>query len=328
MRAHVPVVAMILIGLVVVMFIGPMLYSTSSEAIPTPTVTTIPNLQLAFAANICALATDDYSPYEIYIMDFNGQNLQALTTNVFDDSAPTWSPDGQQLAFVSDRDGHTRIYMMNGDGSAQRCLTCNQGSESENMSQDRADSAPDWSPDGERIAFVSSRSGVREIYTIRINGTGTVRLREGMSPAWSPDGAHIAYDVDGDIYIMDADGNYPMPITHDEELDSGPAWSPEGSQIAFWSRRESSEDIYIMAADGSDMECLSCGLSNTDRGGPSWSPDGRYVAFAEPCNGYFCLVAMDLESRARTPLLVSEDCIIDFGLPAWRPQPGYAGDQP
>ena len=98
-------------------------------------------------------------------------------------SAPTWSPDGRKLAFVSDRDGFVSVYtpeihVVNVDGSGQRNLTRNPAS----------DSDPVWSPDGRKITFVRNF----EIYVMNADGTGQTNLTRNpahdFAPAWSPDG--------------------------------------------------------------------------------------------------------------------------------------------
>ena len=93
----------------------------------------------------------DVPTSEIYVMDADGGNQRRLTNNPASDYAPSWSPDGKRIVFVSDRDGHVDangwptgdIYVMDADGGNPQNLTNNPFH----------DSLPSWSPDGKRIAF-------------------------------------------------------------------------------------------------------------------------------------------------------------------------------
>ena len=98
-------------------------------------------------------------------MDADGSNQRRLTNNGYSDEAPSWSPDGHSIAFTSDRDGNTEIYVMNADGSNQRRLTNNGYS----------DEDPSWSPDSRSIAFTSDRSGDWEIYVGNLQVSGGVQ---------------------------------------------------------------------------------------------------------------------------------------------------------
>jgi len=76
-------------------------------------------------------------------------------------------------------------------------------------------------------------------------------------PVWSPEGQRIAFlserDGNWDIYVMDADGSNPTNLTHDAGFDGYPAWSPDGQRIAFASNRDGNTEIYVIAADGSSL---------------------------------------------------------------------------
>ena len=84
--------------------------------------------------------------------------IRRLTDHSVDYRSPFWSPDGQHIAFVSNRDGRAEIYVMGSDGSNPRRLT-------DHPAEDRS---PSWSPDGRHIAFVSNRDGDWEIYVMDI----------------------------------------------------------------------------------------------------------------------------------------------------------------
>jgi TolB protein len=175
---------------------------------------------------------------EIYVMPAPAAGAQAaaaastwmrLTNNPGDDFAPAWSPDGSQIAFVSDRDqkaGVYDIYIMQSDGSGVRRLTADTA----------LDFEPAWSPDGKLIAFRSNHNGPADIYVIGVDGAGLRNLTTDApsnewAPDWSPDGKLIAFqtDRDGDweVYTMNADGSNPINLTNDLAADDQlPHWRP------------------------------------------------------------------------------------------------------
>src|SRR6476659_3848947 len=135
--------------------------------------------------------------------------LVRLTNNNAQDSSPSWSADGRRIAFASNRDGKTEIYIMDADGSNVSRLT--------NNSTD--DDFPRWSPDGRRILFHSNRDGNGETYVMNADGANQTRLTidtaDDRGASWSPDGKRIAFasnrgntnPYNFDIFVMDADGS-------------------------------------------------------------------------------------------------------------------------
>lgn len=203
------------------------------------------------------------------IVQANGADLRALTT-VRGDSHPAWSPDGTRIVFVSKRDGHEQIYVLQADGSQLTRLTNNKA----------RDTDPTWSPDGQKIAFTSDREGGRQIFVMNADGSQPINLTKNQAamtsnghPAWSPDGREIAFQgvsknsLWEQVYVMNRDGSGQRALTKDESNNSRPAWSPDGKRIAFDSTRDVAEhdkrmlndwpQLYIMQADGSGQTRLT-----------------------------------------------------------------------
>lgn len=186
---------------------------------------------------------------------FDTPGVLRLTNDPADDFHPRWSPDGQRIAFASNRDGDYEIYTIAADGSDLRQLTHNDASDSHPGS---------WSPDGTQVAFVSDRDGDPEIYAVAADGSTETRLTTSAGndshPAWSPDGMRIAFfsDRDGnhEIYVMNADGSGQTRLTDRSADDHDPSWSPDGERIAFATNVDfeipGSFDIHTIRPDGTD----------------------------------------------------------------------------
>ena len=139
------------------------------------------------------------------------------------------------------------------------------------------DVSPSLSPDGNKIVFVSNRSGSPQIYVRDLLRGREERLtfegKYNTSPSWSSLN-RIAYAgmTDGkfDIYTMEADGSHLMKLTADQGNNEDPCWSPDGRYIAFASSREGQYHVYIMNANGQNQRRITYGKG--DQTSPSWSP--------------------------------------------------------
>ncbi|MGD8896787.1 MAG: protein kinase [Acidobacteriota bacterium] len=141
------------------------------------------------------------------------------------------------------------------------------------------DHSPDYSPDGRGIVFLSSRTGVQNIWVCDSDGSNPVQLTDfdslAGSPRWSPDGLRIAFDSaeagDFNIHTVDADGGIPRRLTQDPSDEYLPSWSRDGRWVYFGSRRSGSEQVWKIPAEGGQ----AIQVTRNGGGQPEESWDGR-----------------------------------------------------
>lgn len=249
---------------------------------------------------------------DIYIMEADGTNEQRLTTNPGFDWLPRWKPSLNTITYNSMRDDVFGIYRMNPDGSAKDSVqtygleeylispdgskvlfTGTEGEENREIYIANADGSnqmnlsnhpsydgrPMWSPNSDKVIFVSERDGNNELYTINPDGTSLLRLTTSEArekyAAWSPDGTQIAFTSERDggpeeIYVMNADGSDQTRLTNNTFYDGELGWSPDGQKIVFHSNRDGDDEIYVMNIDGTGQTRLT-NREGYD-GDPAWIP--------------------------------------------------------
>jgi len=218
---------------------------------------------------------------DIWVANADGTRARRLTHRRGPEFDPSWSPDGQRIAYRDSRRGINRndeIYVMNADGTHARNLTRSPYNEW----------SPSWSSGG-LIAFYSG-----ELYVMRPDGMGArpITRVEGEYPSWSADGQRIAFmsaqpgargsDPNYDVFVANRDGSQLRQLTDWPGEDGWPAWSPDGRSIAFSTTHGADGRgryrTYVMEADGSDKRLITRGVSG---GFPVWSPDGNAIMFSD-----------------------------------------------
>jgi serine/threonine protein kinase len=190
-----------------------------------------------------------------------------------------------QIAFASNEQGISQIFVINSDGSGRRQIT----------KLPEGACQPDWSPDGKRLVFISPCSGNTDyypgsaMYIINEDGSGLLPLPTlsggDYDPKWSPDGKRIVFTSlrnsgRPQIYILNLEDNSVRAISERYNTDFQPEWSPDMKEIIFVTERRTGKQVWVMNADGSNARPFtrSNGMLNSR---PSWSPDGKTVIYTQ-----------------------------------------------
>jgi Tol biopolymer transport system component len=257
---------------------------------------------------------------DVFVMNGDGSGLINLTkNNPGPDIFPSWSPDGQKVAFNTDEVSGGKIYVVNSDGTGLTQLT--------DGGKGVGSGGPAWSPDGRKIAFGSNRDGNGEIYVMNADGSGQTRLTDNPAAddaaSWSPDGKQIAFCSNRpgqtDVYVMDADGSGVSRLTEVGTGGVGAAycfpisWSPDGTKLAFTSGHElGHQEVYVIHLDGSGLTCLTCDIPG-GQGGAVWSPDGTQILFGDGHSVY----AMNADGS--NPVRLTQPVGGTFWVMGWQP---------
>jgi Tol biopolymer transport system component len=244
--------------------------------------------RIAFSGRPCTETFEGCYPFDLFTVAADGTKLHRLTaTPNLSEESPDWSPDRSSIAFV--RRSPTALPAA---PTVSEIWVRKGGQERRLSSVGGWDEDPSYSPDGNRIAFSTTRDGNSEIYVMNADGTQAGRLTESPGaadrmPTWSPDGSTIAWVSDGggdrEIWRMPVAGGQPSQLTDNDADDQHPAWSPDGTKIAFVSDRVLNElsgifdaiNTMTMNADGTAQ------VAHTDHGNgtyavnPSWERINR-----------------------------------------------------
>jgi TolB protein len=226
---------------------------------------------------------------EVFVADFDGNNVQAVTKDNSIVAAPSWVPGHLALYYTSYKLNHADIFHHDLSTGARKTFARYGGS---NIS-------PAASPDGSKVAMVLSKDGWTDLYVCNADGSGLKRLtkspQDESSPCWSPDGQWICYaSKDKErraLRKISPSGGEPQVIsTAGAPNPTEPDWSPDGQWIAFTSQTRSFQ-ICVVPSKGGPAVALVEGED------PSWAPNSRTLACARRQGGRYVLSLLDVPTK-------------------------------
>ncbi len=236
-----------------------------------------------------AFVSDRTGHREVFIMDYNGENIRQLTKLKSTTLFPAVSPDRRIIAFTSYRDNNPDLFLYFLTGKIKRIYHA-----------EGIGSTPDFSPDGKLMVFSASKNGNTDIYLYHIDTGETERLTKSSaidtSPKFSPNGKAIVFTSDRygspQIYTMSTDGLNITRIKTIGTYNDQPCWSPDGKYIAYSSMRNGHFEIFLYVFSTGENIQLTHGMGSCEN--PVFSPDSRRIAFQSNKTGKYQIYSMNI----------------------------------
>ncbi len=210
--------------------------------------------------------------FELFVMGRDGSNPVNLTDNGGVDQEAAFSPNGEQIVFISNRvdassnpEGDFEIFLMDQNGGNLSQVTTNNSDEGR----------PSFSPDGKRILFTSDRDGDRELFLINPDGTAELALTDNLNDdhgaSFSPDGQQILFVSDqsgmNELHIIDKDGTNPLQLTTNQGNVTTPAFlavPTQGLKVLFSSDQTGNREVFVISCNGDQSHAITtCDESST-----------------------------------------------------------------
>lgn len=270
----------------------------------------------AFSTRIAFLRVEGTAPklqYTLVVADSDGHNEQNIMSSAEPLMSPSWSPDGQSLAYVSFEKKSAAIYVQTLRTAERRQVSARSG----------LNNSPAWSPDSRTLALTLSRKdGDVDVYTLDLNSQMLTRMTfdPGIDtePVWSADGKKIYFTSDRggspQIYeVTVADPRTPRRVTFEGSYNARPRLSPDGKRLAVVHQEGGSFRIATVDLNTKAVQVLTQGKQDES---PSFAPNGSTIIYATQERGRGVLATVSVDGRVTQRLAASKG---DVREPVWSP---------
>lgn len=249
--------------------------------------------------------------YKVQVADADGFNPQTIVTSPEPLMSPSWSADGNRLAYVSFENKTSAIYVQT-LATGQRQLV---------SSLPGINGAPAWAPDGSRLAVTLSKDGNAEVYVLNLQSRALTNVSNNRAidtePNWSPDGSSIVFTSDRggkpQLYLAPASGGAAQRVTYEGDYNARGVFSPDGKSLALVHGGGGGFRIAVLDLASKSLRVLTKGPLDES---PSFASNGSMIMYASKAGseGYLNAVSVDGSVQQR---LSSETR--DVREPAWSP---------
>ena len=274
----------------------------------------------AFNSKILYIVAEGAGPddtlFRLEKADYDGARAQVLLESGEPIMSPSWSPDAQDVAYVSFETDLPRIYIQNIATGDRRQIT----------NYPNINSSPVWSPDGSKLAMVLSKDGSPDIYVQDLRTNELVRITDhpaiDTEPSWTPDGRSIVFMSDRtgqpQIYQMELGANsYDVErLTYDCFQCAKARFLPDGVNLVHVRRETRQDPMYHIAIMNIETLRTFTLTDTTLDESPTLAPNGSMIMYATKFNGRGVLDAVSIDGRVKFRLPSTQG---DVREPSWSP---------
>lgn len=250
--------------------------------------------------------------YDLQVADADGENPRIILKSKQPILSPSWSPDGDRLAYVSFENRHPEIFVQEMRSGQRQSVAAFKG----------INSAPSWSPDGSQLAVSLSKAGNPEIYVLTLATGKLARITHNpraidTEPTWLPSGQELLFTSDRggrpQIYRVSVNGGKAARITYEGTYNASPDVSPDGQKMTMIQGGGGGFSVAVQDLETGAVQVL--GNSGRDEA-PSFAPNGQTILYATEEQGRGILATVSVDGQIHRSFGGQGQAVHE---PAWSP---------